>query len=57
MKQFKLPQIKVDAFSVENIVTTSQYSISAQNLSTQMKTENPSLQFVNVVNWNTLTSE
>lgn len=57
MKKFELPQIKVDAFSVENIVTTSQASVSAQNLSTQMKAANPNLQSVKVVKWDTLTSE
>lgn len=57
MKKFELPQINIERFSVENIVTISTASTAAQAVAANLASNNEGIQSVNIVNWNSLTAE
>lgn len=56
MRKFELPKIKIENFSIENIVTTSTASLAAQSVAADLKT-NINIKSVNIVDWNSLTAE
>lgn len=56
MRKFELPKIKIENFSIENIVTTSTASSAARSVAEGLKT-NVNIKSVNIVDWKSLTAE